>query len=464
MSGLEALGSAPLLRAIGLALVHFVWQGLLIGALLAALLASLRTRSPAHRYVACLGGMLALLAAPLVTTWLVLEGVSNPFDRVSLGLPSFVAPTAVAHWAHPVLPWITGLWMLGVSTLQVRLIVGWLGARRMRRVGIAPVPEVWRREIECLAARLDVSRPVRIVRSSLVTIPSLIGWAAPVILIPARLATRLTPAQIRSVLAHELAHVIRHDYLVNVLQCVFESLLFFHPVTWWVSGRLRTEREYCCDDIALSVCDGPLEYARALSSLDELRDREARPALAATGGVLMRRIARIFDRRRAAPMAPVTWIPAIAGVAGVFVTLALFGSGCLERPGEAATESNALIGPAPVEAMTPADQQTLLALAVEKIEAARDSGQIEPALAARILEKVRAGNVLVGDPSGCCPGDGPPEGCISIGVVCGPEGPDGAGAGMPDCCPDGGAVDCSDLPEDCDVVVAVQTAESGPGT
>ena len=118
-----------------------------------------------------------------------------------------------------------------------------------------------------LAARLGIRRPVRLLESARVQVPVVIGALRPVLLLPASALTGLAPAQVEAVLAHELAHIRRHDYPVNLLQSAAETLLFYHPGVWWLSARIRAEREHCCDDIAVRVCGDAVGYAEALTSI-----------------------------------------------------------------------------------------------------------------------------------------------------------------------------------------------------
>jgi hypothetical protein len=121
-----------------------------------------------------------------------------------------------------------------------------------------------------------------------------VGWVRPLLLMPAGLLSGLDPTAVEALLAHELAHIRRHDYLVNFTQCVVEILLFYHPAVWWISRRVRTERELCCDDVAVAWCADPQLYAETLNRLHELRSRSLTPALAATGGDFMFRIKRLL--------------------------------------------------------------------------------------------------------------------------------------------------------------------------
>src|SRR5205085_11492852 len=158
----------------------------------------------------------------------------------------------------------------------------------------APLRErVWQETLARLARRLRVSRPVRLCASALVEVPTVVGWLRPVVLLPVCALTALSAPQLEALIAHELAHIRRHDYLCNLLQTIIETLLFYHPAVWWLSKRVRIEREHCCDDAAVAATGDVLVYARALTALEQLRRRPA-PALviAANGGSLMQRIQR----------------------------------------------------------------------------------------------------------------------------------------------------------------------------
>ncbi|MDR3639467.1 MAG: M56 family metallopeptidase [Isosphaeraceae bacterium] len=200
---------------------------------------------------------------------------------------------------EPRLPWLVGLWLAGVALSAVRPICGAWTQWRLRRTGLSPVPEVVSQTLSSLVRRMEISRVVRIAQSSLVRVPLVVGYLRPVILLPAAVVTGLTPAQLEAILAHELAHVRRHDWLINALQILAETVLFYHPAVWWISRRLRHARELCCDDVALTLTDNRAVFARALLLLEEFREwTPAAPrtvgTLAATGGQLSERIRRLL--------------------------------------------------------------------------------------------------------------------------------------------------------------------------
>jgi uncharacterized protein involved in exopolysaccharide biosynthesis len=155
----------------------------------------------------------------------------------------------------------------------------------------------WIETLDHLRCRLGVSRPVRLLKSALVEVPTVIGWVRPVILLPAATLTGLTPGQLETILAHELAHVRRLDYVVNAFQCLVKALMFYHPVAWWISRCIREERENCCDDLVINVCGDRVGYARALATLEGLRGELPEWAFAASGGSLLNRIRRLVGLR-----------------------------------------------------------------------------------------------------------------------------------------------------------------------
>jgi beta-lactamase regulating signal transducer with metallopeptidase domain len=205
---------------------------------------------------------------------------AKPAMWIPTGRPGFDA----------VLPTMVMLWLAGVVLLQLRLLGGWWRVRGLHRASLAAPPSTWQARTERLATSLGVRRLVHVVEAHAVDIPSVIGWWRPVILLPIGALAGLTPAQADAILVHELAHIRRHDYLVNGFQHVAETLLFYHPAVWWISRRMRVERELCCDAVVVQICDDPIDYAVALVELEA--GRTARPvlAVAATDGPLVRRI------------------------------------------------------------------------------------------------------------------------------------------------------------------------------
>jgi beta-lactamase regulating signal transducer with metallopeptidase domain len=195
---------------------------------------------------------------------------------------------------------LVAIWIAGVLLLCARLASAWAQAQRLRVRGTRPAAAALQAGAARLASRLGVRRAVRVLESTVAEVPTVVGWLRPVILFPAGAIAGLPPQHLEALLAHELAHVRRHDYLVNLLQTLVETLLFYHPAVWWVSSRIRHEREHCADDLAVQACGDRFLVARALTAMEELRVNPLQPgvAMAANGGSLVSRIQRLLGRTR----------------------------------------------------------------------------------------------------------------------------------------------------------------------
>ncbi|UCF15340.1 MAG: M48 family metalloprotease, partial [Phycisphaerales bacterium] len=333
-----------------------------MASLLTILLAALGKSSSNMRYtVSCMAlGLIVLL--PVVTIQLVPVSVPErpaisqpvpaqvvvPIEPVS-ELPALEAPTVeppamvenadaspapavpwrqrISEKLEPALPHVVSVWLIGVFALSIWHLGGWTQLQRLRRKMVKPVDESLHAKLSELAQKLGVRRAVALTESALVRIPTVVGWLRPAILLPASALTGLTAEQLGAILAHELAHVRRHDYLVNMLQTIVETLGFYHPAVWWISRKIRVERENCCDDLAVGVSDDRIGYARALTSMEQIRSGRGELAVAAAGGNLLKRIHRLVakdttDSSRASWMPSAVTILLIAIIA-MPATLAL---------------------------------------------------------------------------------------------------------------------------------------------
>src|SRR5439155_21398489 len=165
--------------------------------------------------------------------------------------------------------------------LWLRLMGSWIVAAGMRSTQARPAPPEWQTNVGKLASRIGLSRPGRLLVSAVVQVPTVVGWIRPVVLMPIGALTGLPSEQVEALLLHELTHIRRHDYLVNILQGFAEALLFYHPAVWWVSSQIRIERELCCDDAAVSASGDVLTYARALAELESFRPAHLNAVIAA---------------------------------------------------------------------------------------------------------------------------------------------------------------------------------------
>src|SRR5713226_7481326 len=327
MSNFASWISPEILRTLGWTLVHFVWQG----AGLAALFAVARAvcRSASARYALAVGALVLMMASPIVTfTWL--RAQANPAVRNGAGgaaawagtstqnataLPGSHAPIAKSRSEQPVaLFWLVEAWFLGVLLLSLRTAGGLLLIERMRRKEISPVGTALLARCLALQRRMGLDRIIRYCECHRLDAPAVLGWFRPVVLLPVRALTGLTEEQIEAVIAHELAHIRRFDCFVNLFQIATETLLFYHPAVWWVSGRIRAEREHCCDDEAIAICGDAVNYARELTLMEEWRTAPAL-MMAANRSPLGERVMRLlgWDGKAGRIRA--------AGLAGSFVCL-----------------------------------------------------------------------------------------------------------------------------------------------
>ena len=344
MNALNLL-TGPMAQAIGWALLHLLWQATIVAGILAAVLALMSRQTASARYVVSCGA-LALVFSMFVATAIrsydpaaaPIAPAPVPTKTVSISiteLPVLIARSAAEGMkdralqalasARAALPSIVAIWLAGVVLLSARLMVSWFRARRLvNRDAVPAAPELQLTAIR-LADALGLRVAVKLLQSAAVEVPSVMGSLRPVILIPASTLTGMTPEQIEMVLAHELAHIRRHDFLVNLLQAVVETLMFYHPAVWWMSRRVRIERENCCDDLAVAVCGNPIQYARALTRLEELRANTLPVVVAANGGSLLDRIRRIAAGSNEGPAANARWAAAVVMLAVVALAVGVPG-------------------------------------------------------------------------------------------------------------------------------------------
>ena len=288
--------------AVGWSLLHFLWQGAVLG------LAYRVLRPLCHgvgaRYRLGMLTLSAMLLCPLVT-FVYLWPVPALAPGAAAALPSIdvaaadIGSQAVSGGGGAVLeswlPWLVAIWFVGASAIAIRAFAQWRRLAWLVRNATIPLADC-AAVLARLRARFGIHRPVRLLGSLGIDTPMLVGWLRPTILLPISMLSGFTPQQIELIIAHELGHVRRWDYLANVLQVVIETILFYHPIVHWISRDVREARESCCDDLVLALAEGsPVVYASALADLEELRldTTVAAPALAASGGVLLTRIRRI---------------------------------------------------------------------------------------------------------------------------------------------------------------------------
>jgi len=324
----------PWMYVAGWVLVHFVWQGAVVALAATCVLHLCRRQAASLRYVIACGAMAMMLAGAVATAALVKapthgsESSNVPAHRrevrADVLLPIELQNTPASAEASSgvrvelLLPWIVSAWLCGVTFLLLRAGAGWWRVRRLHSLALSSASSIWQGAGDRIASRLNLRRAIRIVELPHIDVPLVIGCLRPAVVLPIAAIAQLDVAQVEAILAHELAHVRRHDYLVNLMQTLAETLLFYHPAVWWLSARIRDEREHCCDDMAVAVCGDPVGYAAALTELEAWRGREVSLAAAATGGSLLLRVRRILrvempEDSRTSPWAVAIAVAAVAG-------------------------------------------------------------------------------------------------------------------------------------------------------
>jgi bla regulator protein blaR1 len=385
-----ATGISPeLLQALGWTLLHFVWQGAGLAALFAV--ANTICRRATTRYALAVITLVLMMAAPMITFTEMLRQ-SDPAVRhgaqktsASAVMPVQIAPRGLGsgapaagrQGAQPVgMVWFVEAWFLGVVLLSLRTAGGLFLIEKMRRKEIKPVARALYGKCLTLQRKMGLERVIRYCECLRLDAPAVLGWFRPVVLLPARALTGLNEAQIEAVIAHELAHIRRLDCFVNLFQIAVETLLFYHPAVWWVSQRIRTEREHCCDDEAITVCGNAVNYARALTLMEEWR---ATPSLmmAANRSPLSERVVRLLGLKGSAGRLRVAGLAAgiacltgalLAGNAFLGVAHAALGGA---KPGQE-QESHSVIVVRPTDAPAPAKRAGETAQASKERDKAKE--------------------------------------------------------------------------------------------
>ena len=309
---IENLINSPFLTSLALTLLHFLWQGLLVATVLKSILLILNNNKPQIRYALSALAMLVNLLLPIITFIIIYQTELTTSNSLvnSLALSELIQelkqPDAffsikdLTETLPSLLPYISILWLTTITLLSGKLLIEISTVNKLPHKGTLPPSEKLQVRFNELVQEINLSIKPRLLISLKVEVPMAIGWLKPVVLIPASMISGLNNAQLEMLILHELAHIRRHDYLVNFLQTVIEILLFFHPAVLWVSKQMRNEREYCSDDIAVHHCGDAVAYAHTLADTASLCTKTHNHtipdmAMAASGGDLKQRVVRLVD-------------------------------------------------------------------------------------------------------------------------------------------------------------------------
>jgi beta-lactamase regulating signal transducer with metallopeptidase domain len=287
--------SENLINAIGWTIIHSLWQGAAAALGLAVVMFFLRRSGARTRYLVGVMALMLILVMSMVTFVSIyqpgIQGIpvtaengtqllltDSTTNQGNVTLAAFFKNYFNRH-----LPLVVTVWLLGVLVLVLRLSGGYLYNQRLKLHRNQPLPDFWQNRLETFCRQSGIGKPISLVESALVKIPMTIGHFKPMILFPLGVVTGLPRDQVEALLAHELAHILRKDYLVNILQSFVDIMFFYHPGVRWISSFIRSQRENCCDDIAVSLSGNSLNVAKALTNIQGYDMRTPYPAMAAAG-------------------------------------------------------------------------------------------------------------------------------------------------------------------------------------
>jgi bla regulator protein BlaR1 len=329
----------PAVSAFGWTLIHSIWQGTLLMLIAVAVFYYLRKKTANTRYLTGVGFLFAQVIASVGTFIYYYPKTTSAITNVKT-LARYTALSASRTWAEvsqdlpltfKVQMWLTAhlhelviCWVIGSGILLLRFAGGWIFTERLRINAKIVMDREWRARFGVIIAKMDISKSVEFRETAKVLTPMVIGTFSPVVLIPIGLLSGFSTAQVEAILAHELAHIRRNDYLINMLQSFVEVIFFFHPAIWWLSEKVRAEREHCCDDIALAVCGDKMSLAHALVKVAEW---QATPGLAMAFAskkpLLMHRVQRVLGLNPK-PVRTFSSLPAMIFAIGLVIGISAY--------------------------------------------------------------------------------------------------------------------------------------------
>jgi len=329
---LNLFEDSALIENLSWAIFHSVWQIAFIAFWLFCTLRSLSKSSANLRYAVSIVALSLTLIIPIATfSYISLSNFSIGASEIRLDSTSHklsdksaetsgIGRSQISAWSSAVVsipfgsfrnsfnrivktysPLLTVFWLIGMLLFSIRALGGFWQVHQFKTLQISLPDNVWIEKLSELSEKLQMKRSVSLFKSKLIDSPMIIGWIKPVILVPASIFLHMEAKQLETILAHELVHIRRFDYLINFAQSFVEILFFYHPFVWWISAEIRRERECACDDAVIQMLENSqFTYANALANLEEFRQTTKQGvtqiAVAANGGKLMNRIQRIIRK------------------------------------------------------------------------------------------------------------------------------------------------------------------------
>ncbi|WP_027470639.1 M56 family metallopeptidase [Saccharicrinis fermentans] len=320
---MQSIFSPVITEALGWTIIHALWQGIIILSALLILLSILNRRSAQVRYFISFTALVTLLGWSISTfanaysyalekQEIKSELLHNPAyfknitqsidEKATIPISSSnytIKIVKIRAWFQRSFPIFLTIWLIGIGLFTARLLGGLAYNRRLRSLQLLPFEEKWMEKLKILAKTLHITREVKAYKSPHTTSPLTLGILKPIILFPIKSFSGLSEKEIEAIIAHELAHIVRNDYLFNIIQTVIEILFFYHPAIWVISKHIRTEREHTCDDIAIDITGDEVTYAKALAHahIFSYQQDNLSMAFSKKKGSLLERIKRIQKQR-----------------------------------------------------------------------------------------------------------------------------------------------------------------------
>ena len=298
------------LDVVGYTLLHSIWQGLLILFIIAVILRFIPSKLSNTRYAIATVGLFSIIVASVVTFIYLSIGSSDLisftayYDLRHEGISTYHTQSTVTNYLEAgqaliqaCIPLFLIIWVVGAMIFTMRIFMGLAYVERLRE-GCVPMASEWNRFIQEMSAELRIDKNITLAESRIINAPIVIGYLKPLILIPIGMCASLSTAQLETIFIHELMHIRRKDYLVNLLQSFIEAIYFFNPFVWAISNTVKREREHCCDDAVVQLHGNAIVYASALATLEEVRLSNSQLSLSLAGNKneLLKRIKRLMEK------------------------------------------------------------------------------------------------------------------------------------------------------------------------
>ena len=306
--------SDELTRALGLTLLDSLWQGALVILLCAIVLTVMRGRSAQSRFRVVLAAIIALPVLALISFTAHYEPLDqsvtadsafpiSPNELIFEGATANAAPAGLLErwqaWAEKHAAWVTAAWLIGISLFALRMLGGFYWLYNLKSRASIIQDSVWLNKLQALGEKLSLKTSVVLKESARVSSPVVMGYVRPMIIFPMGLIQGLPTDQVEAILLHELAHIKRHDYLLNLVVSLLQVVFFYHPAYWWLQHQLDQEREFSCDDLVLSQSTSPISLIKALTAVREFQVTAYNPSLgfASRKNQLLKRVERIMNKK-----------------------------------------------------------------------------------------------------------------------------------------------------------------------